>query len=513
MPVYQLGSINTTALIVPDLYVQIVPPQIALLNGVPTNILGIVGTASWGPVNNPTDVGSMAQYSSIFGPIKARKYDLGTAAALAVLQGAQALKCVRVTDGTDAAASIILTATGTAITFTSKWTGSLGNSIQVGIGNGAKTGSYRVTVSIPGAVPEAFDNITGTGTALWQAMADAINLGQSGLRGPSQIIVASAGVGTGAPTVAVSTLSGGTDGATTITGSVLVGNDAVPRTGMYALRGQFVSVGVLADCDDNTTWALQVAFGLFEGVYMMLVGLVGESIASAVTAKSTAGIDSYAAKLMLGDYVYWLDTVNGQQRLVSPQAIVGGLLSNLSPQNSSLNKPLYGIVGTQKSASGLAYTSADLQTLALAGIDVIANPVPGGSYFGVRIGHNSSSSPVTQGDNYTRMTNYIAATLNRGMGIYVGKLQTPTVRKNAKATLDAFFSGLYQQNMIGTASGTSLPWQTILDDSNNPPTRVALGYMQADVQVIYLSVIEKFIINVEGGQSVQISRVSTQLNA
>jgi hypothetical protein len=99
------------------------------------------------------------------------------------------------------------------------------------------------------------------------------------------------------------------------------------------------------------------------------------------------------------------------------------------------------------------------------------------------------------------------------MGIYVGKLQTPTVRKNAKATLDAFFSGLYQQNMIGTASGTSLPWQTILDDSNNPPTRVALGYMQADVQVIYLSVIEKFIINVEGGQSVQISRVSTQLNA
>jgi len=181
---------------------------------------------------------------------------------------------------------------------------------------------------------------------------------------------------------------------------------------------------------------------------MMLVGAVGESIATAATNKATAGVDSYSVKVLLGDYVYWLDTVHGQTRLVSPQAIVGGLMSNLSPQNSSLNKKLYGIVGTQKSATGLAYTQADLQTIVLAGIDVIANPVPGGNYFGVRIGHNASSNPVIQGDNYTRMTNYIAATINRGMGIYIGQLQTAKVRKNAKATLDAFFSGLYQQNMI-----------------------------------------------------------------
>ena len=50
MPIVQQGAINTTALIVPDLYVQIVPPQSLLLNGVPTDVLGVVGTASWGPV-------------------------------------------------------------------------------------------------------------------------------------------------------------------------------------------------------------------------------------------------------------------------------------------------------------------------------------------------------------------------------------------------------------------------------------------------------------------------------
>ena len=34
MPIVQQGSINTTALIVPDLYVQIVPPQNLVINGV-----------------------------------------------------------------------------------------------------------------------------------------------------------------------------------------------------------------------------------------------------------------------------------------------------------------------------------------------------------------------------------------------------------------------------------------------------------------------------------------------
>ena len=81
MPIVQQGSINTTALVVPDLYVQIVPPQNLVLNGVPTNILGVVGTASWGPVNQPVTFATMADYASTFGPVIARKYDMGTQVA------------------------------------------------------------------------------------------------------------------------------------------------------------------------------------------------------------------------------------------------------------------------------------------------------------------------------------------------------------------------------------------------------------------------------------------------
>ena len=86
--IVQQGSINTAALVVPDLSVVIVPPQNLVVNGVPTNLAGYVGTASWGPVNTPAIIGSMAEYTRAFGPIVARKYDMGTQVATAVQQGA-----------------------------------------------------------------------------------------------------------------------------------------------------------------------------------------------------------------------------------------------------------------------------------------------------------------------------------------------------------------------------------------------------------------------------------------
>lgn len=510
MPVFQQGSINTTALIVPDLYVQIVPPSVTLLNGLPTNILGVVGTATWGPVNAPTITGNMADYARLFGAIQARKYDMGTAVAAAVLQGANNFRCVRVTDGTDVAASVIVLTN--CITFTSKYSGSLSNNDTVTIAAGSQASTFKVTIGRAGLVPEVFDNIGAglSGNAVWVAVANAINNGISGLRGPSTLVVAAAGVGTTAPAMASYTLSGGTDGVATITGTVLVGVDTVPRKGMYALRNTNTSIAVLADCDDTTTFTNQVAYGLSEGTYMIGVTPAGDSIATAATNKASAGIDSYAFKYLLGDWIYFNDTVNSQIRLISPQGFVAGRLANLSPEQSSLNKPLYGIVGTQKSYQNLVYSSAELQALGVAGIDVITNPIPAGNMFGVRFGHNSSSNAVTNGDNYTRMTNYIAYTLNSGMGLFIGQLQSATVRRNSAATISAFLDSLWNQGMIGNAQGTP-PYSVQIDNSNNPQNRVALGYMQADVKVQYLSVIEKFIINVEGGQSVTINRQTTQL--
>lgn len=619
MPIFQQGSLNTTALIVPDLYVQIVPPNQLLINGVPTNVLGIVGTATWGPVNTPTVVGSPTEYAQFFGPVMARQYDMGTALAIATIQGAQFFSMVRVTDGTDTAAQSAVSATdatiavtvggtahigdvltlsitpsagvltalvytmlvsdtvntgaialanlvntstylasqgisadvpaagvfklhysGTApttaatatgggatttlvaaapsttattqITFKSIYTGSNGNNELVNVSNGSAVGTWRVVVTMPGFVPETFDNLGAglKGNQVWAAIASAINNGQSGIRGPSEYLRATLGAGASPPTVAQYALTGGTDGASAIDTAAMLGTDVIPRKGMYAMRNQGISIGMLCDVSDSASWSTQVSFGLFEGIYMLIPGPASDTITNATGqtgTKAIAGIDSYAVKMIFGDWVYWFDTVNNLQRLVSPQAFFGGLLSNLAPQNSTLNKQMYGIIGTQKSLTGLTYTSADLQVLATAGWDVIANPIPAGNVFGGRLGRNSSSNAVIHGDNYTRMTNYIAATLNRGMGLYVGQLQSrrpnDKTRAAAKATLDAFLQALLDQGMIDD-------FQVVCDNSNNPVNRIALGYMQADVQVVYLAVVEYFIVNLQGGQSVTINRINTQ---
>ncbi|MGC8165354.1 phage tail protein, partial [Salmonella enterica] len=70
-------------------------------------------------------------------------------------------KCVRVTDGTDVAASVVVQTN--CITFTSKYTGTLGNGIQVTLSTGSAASSWRAVVSMPNRQPETFDNITGTG--------------------------------------------------------------------------------------------------------------------------------------------------------------------------------------------------------------------------------------------------------------------------------------------------------------------------------------------------------------
>jgi hypothetical protein len=361
---------------------------------------------------------------------------------------------------------------------------------------------------MPGVMPEVFDNLAAGlgGNAVWLAIASAINNGISGLRGPSQLIVASAGAGTAAPSPGTVTLSGGTDGASGVTANTLLGQDTIPRQGMYALRNTGASVGMLADCDTSATWTTQVAFGLSEGVYMIMVGPAGDTISNATATKASAGIDSYTAKLLFGDWIYFNDTVNNLVRLISPQGFIAGLLSNLSPQNSTLNKQLYGIVGTQKSMQNQVYSAADLQALGQAGIDLICNPVPGGNYFGARFGWNTSSNQVIHGDNYTRMTNYIAYTLNAGMGYYVGKTQSLDLQRQAAATLTAFLMNLWTINppMIGNSLGT-IPFSVECDAGNNPQNMVALGYMTASVMVTYLSIVEKFIINLEGGQSVQVN--------
>lgn len=243
---------------------------------------------------------------------------------------------------------------------------------------------------------------------------------------------------------------------------------------------------------------------------MILSTPAGDTISNAVATKAAMGLDSYAAKLMFGDWVWWSDQANNVIRLVSPQGFAAGRLANLSPEQSSLNKQIYGIIGSQRSGSpgssqNAAYSSADLSVLLGAGIDVICNPQPAGAFWGVRGGHNTSSNPATDGDNYTRLTNYVAETLAAGMGRYVGQVINADLFRKVRSTQLSFLNNMLGQGLLGSPDG-SLPFSVICDTTNNPASRTNLGYVQADAQIQYQAINERFIVNVEGGQTVQVSR-------
>ena len=124
------GQFNPAALGADDLYIQILNPP-SYIRGVPTDVVGFVGTASWGPVNVAAHMGSAQDGATIFGPISSvsllDQFDLATDVVLAFSQASSEASiegwAVRVTDGTDVAASAALTGAASSAPITETITG------------------------------------------------------------------------------------------------------------------------------------------------------------------------------------------------------------------------------------------------------------------------------------------------------------------------------------------------------------------------------------------------------
>ena len=499
MPILQSGTFSVSSLQRPGVYVDVQPPGAAVLSGVATNVLGLVGVGSWGPLNKAMLAGGLGDAQSLVGPVTNRPHDLSTFVAVAALQGASNFRLVRVSDGTDTAASVTIPAADETAdaamlpvlaaavndksqlvslnaatgVFTALYTGMLGNSVSVSVGKGSRVGSTKVVVGMTGSVPEVYDNLMAGGS----------------------------------PTLATYTLAGGSDGGLPST-AALLGVDGSPRTGAYALRGQGCAVISAPDCTDTALVTALDALVLSEGSYAVSAGPAGETIAAGTAAKASAGLDSWASKRMLGDWLFWLDATNGITRLISPAVVEAAELVSLAPNQSSLNKQLDGILGSQHcglaSTGQLAtYADADIAALESAGIDVITNPAPGGSYWSCATGHNSSSDATRNSDSYTSMTNFLARTVNGGMGIYVGKPVTTQLLRNMRSTLLALFQSMVSEGLLDTLYGQ--PYSVVCDASNNPQGQTAKGIAQADVQVVYEGIAEKLLVNLQGGSSVVIA--------
>jgi hypothetical protein len=86
----------------------------------------------------------------------------------------------------------------------------------------------------------------------------------------------------------------------------------------------------------------------------------------------------------------------------------------------------------------------------------------------------------------------------------VGQVISSDLFNQVHATFAEFLGNLRDSNMVAAFS-------VLCDTTNNPQSRTALGYLQADVQVQYLGINEKFIVNLQGGTTVQIVSQGTMV--
>ncbi len=655
MPIYQQNQLNLAGQMAPGLYVAVVNPP-PVVQGVATNGYGLVGVASWGPVNSPFGVSSPQLAALSVGPVTVRQHDLATAIAIAFALRQYNNTVVRVSDGTDTAATAALKdgAATTGATLTGFYTGTLGNSLTATMSAGTKPNTFKCQVSIPGLLSEIYDNLgvgivpgavtagsgytsvplvsisapqtsggtqatanaslvalsatvgaagsgyavndtltmqngvvfkvtaatsgaistvslvaagsitagaiptnpqavistsgSGTGATLtvsyglgpltitnpgsgyttatatlsgggagsggayaigvgcWANLVSAINNGQSGVRGPSQLVVATIGTSASTPTLTSYTFSGGSDGAANVTDATLIGANGYPATGMYALQSANVLTGNLVDHQTQSQWSTIATFGQQQGIFFGSQGAPGQSISTVAANLASAGVDNYGFKAFVGDWVYWQDTVNNQQRLIAPTTIWGPLRAQLVPNQSTLNKPVNGIIGTQRSAQSVAYSSPETLLAVQGRLDFIANPAPGGNYFAFQTDMNTSSYAATNSEAYTTMTNFLALSLGANFGWVVGNPQTTDLRRAVNDAISGFLGTLWTLGYIGDVNKpNAIPFSVETDANNNPDAQVSLGIMQTMVKVKYLDIVRVFAISLQGGGTVQVS--------
>lgn len=653
MPIYQANQLNLAGLMAPGLYVEVVQPP-PVIQGIATNGYGLVGVASWGPVNSPYGIGSAQAAAMSVGPVTVRQRDLATALAVAFSFGQNNNVVVRVTDGTDTAATSALKdgSSVTGATLTGFYTGILGNTLTAALSAGTKPNTFKCQVSLPGVLSEAYDNLgvgvqvgsttagtgytsvpnvavsapqtsggtqaivqaslvalsatvgaagsgyvtgdkitlqngvvftvtassgaitalalynagsitsgaiptnpqaivstTGVGTGAtvnvtyglgalqilqsgsgytsatatitggggsggaytlgvgcWANLVSAINNGQSGVRGPSQLVVATIGTSSSTPALATYTFAGGTDGAAGVSDATMIGTNGYPATGMYALQKANVLTMNLVDHQTSSQWSTIATFGQQNGIFGAGQGSPGQSIATVSSNLATAGVDNYCFKELVGDWVYWQDTVNNVQRLLGPATFWAPLRASLIPSQSTLNKPINGIIGTQRSSQSIQYSNAEALAATQGRVDYLANPSPGGNYFAFQTDMNTSSYAATNSEAYTTMTNFLALSFAANFGGVVGNPQTTNLRQQVNDAITGFLMNLWLQNMIGNVNNpTAVPFFVQTNAANNPSSEVALGVMQTTVEVTYLSIVRVFAISLQGGGSVQVS--------
>ena len=308
------GQLNIAALNSDDLYINIVNPP-AYIVGVPTDVFGVVGTASWGPVNVPVSMGNSNDATNNFGSISAVSltdpYDLATDLFLTFGQAASSASLegwgVRVSDGTDTAASIALagTAADTEI-LTVTAPGSVGTLYSVNILQSA------VSIAVV-----TYTSVTGdTATTVAQALTNRINANAAFAAVGINAVVGSGLLDVYYPSTLTLTWTLSTN-ITNTAGSTVTAAGTITARYSGVLGNQIVVAAVLNAANGKYNVSVQTPFGVAEaftglpatGFYSALQnalnngisGLRGPSLyVKMASANGAVGVSAFSSTLAGG---------------------------------------------------------------------------------------------------------------------------------------------------------------------------------------------------------------------
>lgn len=280
------GSLSVPSLQADDAYIQVIAPP-NFITGVPVDVIGVVGTASWGPVGIPQHMGSGQDAVQNFGQMSAVSltdpHDLPTDLYLAFGQSqSQATLegwAVRVSDGTDVAASGSITVGTDATPATATITGSLtvGDALQLIATSSGVVGS-PVTVTY---TTRAADTVTTMAAGLVTAVNTNAQLVAAGVFASSALgVVTLYWPSTISPTIVWTKSVGGSATEAIAIGTGSTGAGGVTLTALYTgTLGNGCTATVTAGSGSNT-W--NVALAPPTGIPELFVGLPGANFTTAL---------------------------------------------------------------------------------------------------------------------------------------------------------------------------------------------------------------------------------------
>lgn len=511
----------------------VIPVQPGLPPALPTNMIGQVGGGNWGPVNTPSFYATAAQAAFIWGYsaqiLVNSLWNISLTAAAQIGQPEGTSYCgIRVTDGTDAAATIVLKdgSAGTVATLTAVYTGTDGNTATLQINNITGTvgngGTVQAVVTIANRqawVSQSFaagNGSTYSSTTFTANLKAQVN-GTNGAPPCPYFQYTSTGASVVAPVTTATAATGGLSGNTfgnsqaTLSGAQIGANTIGAPTGMYALQGTNVNLFNLVGNVDLTQATTEATFGQLNSCIPLVSFPTGTSTATAIASRLTNNAIS-PFLILCNDFTQYNDAIDkiGYQYM-DPACKTAAIISSLQSFQDPSNKPYFGaqnMVGTIRSGS-TPYTGPELGQLQQNGILIITR-LNRGQLF--TLAHGMTSDAVTPIAD-TRMLIFIANTCNTILQAFVGEVQGPppapgqpdtdATRNAARNAIAAFLGGLANPNSPQIAG-----WNQVMDGTNNTQATVSAGFLYDKIIVETLSGIKFILAGFEVGSTVTVDTIT-----